>query len=224
MSSYSGRIKNFEKVRNYIGERGSRKMNLLTNAITFATKKHEGQKRKGTDIPYIVHPLEALSVASTLTNKETILAAVVLHDVVEDCGVSISEIKFRFGKEIARLVAADTEDKREKQSAESTWKIRKQETLDQIKNMDIDSKIVVLADKLSNMRAIHRDYDMLGDKLWQKFNCKSKDEQCWYYKGIERLLRGEFKDTVAFVEYTGLINKVFHNKKWYEVLIRDEFI
>lgn len=200
------------------------KMKLLTKAIAFASRKHEGQKRKGTDIPYIVHPLEALSIASTITNDEKVLAAAVLHDVVEDCGVSLRDIKFRFGKEVARLVAADTENKRENESAASTWKVRKQETLNHIEKMDKNSKIVVLADKLSNMRAIYRDYDVLGDELWQKFNCKSKDEQCWYYESIEKLLREDLRDEVAFIEYKSLINKVFNNKKWYEVLIRDEFV
>ena len=200
------------------------KMKLLTKAIAFASKKHEGQKRKGTDIPYIVHPLEALSIASTIANDENVLAATVLHDVVEDCGVSLREIKFRFGKEVARLVAADTENKRENESAASTWKVRKQETLNHIEKMDKNSKIVVLADKLSNMRAIYRDYDVLGDRLWQKFNCKNKNEQKWYYESIEKLLRDVFRNEVAFIEYKRLINKVFNNKKWYEVLIRDEFI
>ena len=67
-------------------------MKLLTKAIAFASKKHECQKRKGTDIPYIVHPLEALSIASTITNDENVLAAAVLHDVVEDCGVSVNDL------------------------------------------------------------------------------------------------------------------------------------
>jgi len=199
-------------------------MKKLTKAIIFAVKKHEGQKRKGTDIPYIVHPLEALSIASTLTNDEDVLSAAVLHDVVEDCGVSFDKIKSKFGRETARLVAADTENKRESESAEYTWKIRKQETLNHIEKMDKSSKIIVLADKLSNMRAIYRDYDSLGDALWQRFNCKSKQEQCWYYESIEKLLREEFEATAALIEYKELINKVFHNKMWYEILIRDEFV
>lgn len=199
-------------------------MKLLTKAITFATKKHEGQKRKGTDIPYIVHPLEALSIASTITNDENVLAATVLHDVVEDCGVSIDEIKFRFGKEVARLVAADTEDKREKQPAEFSWKIRKQETLDQLEKMDKDSKIIVLADKLSNMRAIYRDYEILGDGLWQKFNCKDKKEQKWYYLEIERRISTDLRHTEAYLEYLRLLYVVFNDSKWYEPLIKKEFI
>lgn len=199
-------------------------MKLLTKAIAYASKKHEGQKRKGTDIPYIVHPLEALSITSTITNDENVLAAAVLHDVVEDCGVSLSEIKFRFGKEVARLVAADTENKRKNESAESTWKIRKQETLDHIEKMDKNSKIVVLADKLSNMRAIYRDYDNLGDALWQKFNCKNKDEQKWYYEQIGYKLGHDFIHTEAYYEYWRLLHIVFNENKWYEILIKKEFV
>ena len=198
-------------------------MKLLTKAITFATKKHEEQKRKGTDIPYIVHPLEALSIASTITNDENVLAAAVLHDVVEDCGVSLKEIKKRFGEEVARLVAADTEDKRENESPKSTWKIRKQETLNQIEKMDKNNKIIVLADKLSNMRAIYRDYDLFGDGLWQKFNCKDKKEQKWYYEQIGYKI-DNLRKTEAYLEYWRLLRTVFSDSKWYEPLIEKEFL
>lgn len=199
-------------------------MQLLTKAIAYASKKHERQKRKGTNIPYIAHPLEALSIAATITNDEKVLAAAVLHDVVEDCGVSIRQIEAKFGKEVARLVAADTEDKMTKKSSEDTWKIRKQETLNCIEKMDKNSKIVVLADKLSNMRAIYRDYEEKGDMLWQKFNCKSKDEQGWYYEGVRRLIEKDLSDTAAYLEFSRLNKIVFGCSKWYEVLIREEFI
>ena len=79
-------------------------MKLLTKAIAFASRKHEGQKRKGTDIPYIVHPLEALSIASTLTNDENVLAAAVLHDVVEDTDMTLEALKEKFGSDVATLV------------------------------------------------------------------------------------------------------------------------
>lgn len=199
-------------------------MKLLTKAIAFASRKHECQKRKGTDIPYIVHPLEALSIASTITNDENVLAAAVLHDVVEDCGVSIRQIELKFGKEVARLVAADTENKRENESAESTWKLRKQETLDHIEKMDKNSKIVVLADKLSNMRAIYREFDVMGDRIWQKFNCKDKKEQKWYYEQIGYKLGHDFICTEAYFEYWRLLRIVFNENKWYEILIKKEFI
>lgn len=184
-------------------------MDLLTRAIIFATKKHEGQTRKGKDTPYIVHPLEALSIASTVTDNEAVLSAAVLHDVVEDCFVSLNEVKRRFGEEVMLLVAADTENKRSNIPSKDSWTIRKQETLDDITKMDKNCKIVVLSDKLSNMRAITRDYRKMGDNLWQVFNCKDKDKQAWYYKRIAELLKDDLGYTDAYTEYCELLKIVF---------------
>ena len=186
-------------------------MSLLTKAISYAAEKHDGQTRKGTDIPYIVHPMEAATIAATITNNENVIAAAVLHDVVEDCGVSLQEIEILFGEQIAKLVAADSEDKREYLSAESTWKTRKQETLDAIAIMDKDSRIVVLSDKLSNIRAMYRDYAIFGDDLWKRFNCKDTCEQGWYYKSIAKLLKDDLIDTDAWIEYSELVNFLFED-------------
>lgn len=185
-------------------------MRLISKAVAFAAEKHDGQTRKGTDIPYIVHPMEAGAIAGSITNDETIISAAVLHDVVEDCGVTIEEIEKSFGEAVAKLVSADSEDKREHLSAESTWKIRKQETLNDVEKMDYESKIVVLADKLSNLCAIYRDYSKIGDKLWQRFNCKEKSEHCWYYGSIANLLKSDLGDTIAWKEYDTLLDKVFN--------------
>lgn len=184
-------------------------MKKLTKAITFAAHCHEGQTRKGSNTPYISHPLEALAIAATITNDANVLSAAVLHDVLEDCGVSPEEIQSRFGNEVLRLVCADTEDKRESLPASDTWKIRKQETLNAISLMDRESQIIVLADKLSNIRAISRDYSVLGDELWQRFNCKQKSEHKWYYEGILELLKFELGNTAAWQEYRELTDKIF---------------
>ena len=184
-------------------------MKTLTKAICFAAEKHEGQTRKGTDIPYIVHPMEAGAIAATLTDDEEIIAAAVLHDVVEDCGVTGGELTVLFGERVASLVAADSEDKRESLPAADTWKIRKEETIAEIGKMNRDEKIIVLADKLSNVRAIYRDYAVLGDRLWEKFNCHDKNEQGWYYKSICDALREDFEKDFAWLELFELTARVF---------------
>ena len=184
-------------------------MKTLTKAICFAAEKHEGQTRKGTDIPYIVHPMEAGAIAATLTDDEEIIAAAVLHDVVEDCGVTGGELTALFGERVASLVAADSEDKRESLPAADTWKIRKEETIAEIGKMNRDEKIIVLADKLSNVRAIYRDYAVLGDRLWEKFNCHDKNEQGWYYKSICDALREDFEKDFAWLELFELTARVF---------------
>ena len=110
-------------------------MDIFDKAIVFATKAHSGSFRKGTTTPYIVHPMEASAIVATMTDDKIILAAAVLHDVVEDTDYTIDDIVKEFGEDVARLVSAESEDKRDNLPSEATWKIRKQETLDYLKDL-----------------------------------------------------------------------------------------
>lgn len=181
---------------------------LLNRAIIFAVKAHEGQKRKGSETPYILHPLEAAAIVATMTSDETLLAAAVLHDVVEDTPVTQTEIAAEFGKQVAELVANESENKREELPAEATWKVRKQETIEHLKTATRGVKMITLGDKLSNIRAIHRDRLLLGDALWQRFNQKDKREHEWYYRAIADCL-SELSEYEAYREYITLINATF---------------
>ncbi len=184
---------------------------ILNKAIIFATNAHKGQFRKGTQIPFILHPLEAASIVATMTTDEEVLAAAVLHDVVEDTDITIEQMKQNFGERVAFLVACESENKRENQSAESTWKIRKQETLDHLKTASLEVKAITLGDKLSNIRAIHRDYNNMGELLWLRFNQKDKNQHGWYYKSIAECLV-ELKSYQAYKEYVELVEKTFKYK------------
>ena len=104
-------------------------MGTLKKAILFATEKHAGAIRKGTKIPYIVHPLEALTIASGITDDLDVLSAAVLHDVVEDTSATLADIEKMFGKRIAGLVAADSEDKMPEIPSSESWLYRKQATI-----------------------------------------------------------------------------------------------
>ena len=76
----------------------------LKKAIEFATKAHEGQTRKYTGEPYIVHPLAVMEIVKTVDHTEEMLMAAVLHDTVEDCDVTLDQIAFHFGHVVADLV------------------------------------------------------------------------------------------------------------------------
>ena len=184
--------------------------NMLDKAILFATQAHEGQLRKGSQAPYILHPLEAAAIVSTMTLDPEVLAGAVLHDVVEDTGTPIDTIRDIFGERVAFLVASETENKRKNLSAQATWKIRKQEMLDHLQTAPLDVKMITLGDKLSNMRSIYRDYNTLGDALWQRFNQTDKSEHGWYYQSIANCLT-ELSAYPAYTEYCDLINKTFRN-------------
>lgn len=98
---------------------------ILDKAIIFAVNAHRGQFRKGSDTPYILHPMEAAAIVGTMTADDEVLAAAVLHDTVEDTGTTTEQIREQFGERVAALVSAESENKREDQPAASTWKIRK---------------------------------------------------------------------------------------------------
>lgn len=189
---------------------------IVAKAIRFAAESHLGAIRKGTEeypIPYIVHPLEAAAIAATMTNDPNVIAAALLHDVVEDAKVPIEIIEAEFNGTIAQLVAEESENKREDKPAAETWKLRKQETLDRLKDnkvMSVSSKMVTLADKLSNIRAIKVDYLKHGDELWERFNQKDPEMQAWYYRSLKEAL-DELKPYEAWKEYERLVEEVFHN-------------
>ena len=191
-------------------------ISLMDRAIIFATRAHSGTYRKGTMIPYIVHPIEAAAIVSTITADPDMIAAAVLHDVVEDTDATVEEIRFFFNERIATLVEAESEDKRKDLPPQETWMIRKMETLEFLRTKaDRDAKILALADKLSNIRAIHRDQNTVGDKLWERFNEKRKEKHGWMYRQVAEAL-SELSDTFAWQEYDELVRKTF--EEYYDTL------
>lgn len=177
-------------------------------ALQFAAEAHKKQVRKGTDIPYIVHPMEVLAILRKMTEEKEILIAGVLHDVLEDTPSGELELEHRFGARVLKLVKKETEDKRRHLPARDSWKIRKMEMIEQIKKEPLELKKIVLADKLSNMRATKRGYDKEGEKIWQRFNVTDPKMHKWYYTTIGAIL-GELSDTEAYQEYILLCDEIF---------------
>jgi myo-inositol-1(or 4)-monophosphatase len=184
-------------------------MELVSEAIAFAVKAHDGMRRKKGESPYILHPMEAAVIVGTMTNDQNLIAAAALHDVVEDAGITLEEIEEKFGRRVRELVAAETEDKRDQLPAEATWRIRKEESLAVLRSTeDIGVLMVWLGDKLANMRSIYRDWKQEGDAMWLRFNQKDPIQQGWYYHSIAALTKG-LSDTPAWLEYKTLTELVF---------------
>ena len=176
----------------------------------FAVRAHAGTERRGKGFPYIVHPLEAVEIVATMTNDQELLAAAVLHDTVEDTDVTVEQIRAEFGNRIASLVASESDTPQTGVSDEDSWHARKQAAINRLACASHDAKIVALGDKLSNMRAIARDYAYQGDDLWNLFHAKAPNEHEWHYRGLAHAL-SELRDTFAYKEFEQLINQVFGN-------------
>ncbi len=181
---------------------------IVNKAIVFATEAHAGQTRKGGFLPYIVHPCEAMAIVASMTPDPELLAAAVLHDVVEDTAYTIEDIHREFGPRVAELVDAETEPKVPGLSEEESWKLRRQGTIDRLAAASRDAKIVALGDKLSNMRAIARDYEVEGDELWQRFTVHDRDLHAWHYWGLVESL-SEISELHPYREFKHIVNLVW---------------
>lgn len=182
---------------------------LLDRAIIFAVHAHQGVERKGKGFPYIVHPMEAMSIVATMTNDQELLAAAALHDVIEDTDTTAEELQQAFGERIAMLVEAES-DIQVDGTKTASWHQRKQTALDRLTSASRDVKIVALGDKLSNMRAIAHDHAVLGDALWDRFSVRNPADHAWRYRGLVNAL-SDLAGTEAYEEFRLLVEKVFPN-------------
>ena len=184
-------------------------MTIIERAIQYAVFAHAGTKRKGKDRPYILHPAEVMTIVAAMTNDKEVIAAAVLHDVVEDTSIQPKDIEREFGQRVRDLVMAESEDKMTHLPAEASWKDRKQATIEHLGTLEKDAKLICLGDKLANIREMSRDFAEIGDKLWERFNQKDKKEHAWYYRSICDVLEAEFGAVPAIVEYRKLLTEVF---------------
>ena len=155
-------------------------------AFAFAAKKHAGQTRKASTIPYIAHLMGVASLVLEAGGDEDMAIAALLHDVVEDCGGApmLREVRRRFGLRVAKIVDgctdADTYPK-------PPWLGRKQRYIARLKKEDAETHLVSAADKLNNVRSILSDYRAIGESVWSRFH-GGREGTLWYY----RTLRDEF--------------------------------
>jgi GTP pyrophosphokinase len=135
------------------GYQPSADLDLIHRAYVFAADKHEGQLRKSGD-PYIIHPVSVAGIIAEMKLDVASVCAALLHDVVEDCGVTDAQMRERFGEEIAFLVDGVTKlgkinfTSKEDQQAESFRKMLIAMA------RDIRVLVVKLADRLDNMRTL----------------------------------------------------------------------
>jgi len=180
---------------------------FLDKAIKFAVDAHSQTERRGKGFPYIVHPLEAMEIVSTMTPDQELLAAAVLHDTIEDTGVTLDDLKREFGERVASIVEAESDASVTDEVG--TWRERKAAAIDRLRNAPREAQMVALGDKLSNMRAIARDYSLQGDKLWSLFHAPGgKADHEWHYRGLADSL-SPLADSFAYKEFAFLVDKVF---------------
>jgi (p)ppGpp synthase/HD superfamily hydrolase len=183
----------------------------LYNAIELAARAHHHQVRKGTEIPYIVHPLAVASILIRVDSPEPVVIAALLHDLLEDTPVSVREIQAQFGPEVADLVTALSEPDKS-----ASWEDRKSHTIDYLeKQANDDVLIIALADKLDNIRAVREGLESDGECFWERFN-RPKESQRWYYERLESVFSTRISREPALTlvsAFKAEVKKVFQKKE-----------
>lgn len=154
---------------------------MVEDAICYAVEMHRGQLRKGTHRPYIFHPLEVLGILCTMRADGRLQAAGVLHDTIEDTEATYQDLLERFGTDVAELVNAHSADKG------ASWEEQKMRAVEHLRRSGHRLKMMIMADKVSNLRSMAADYRVCGEAIWDRFNAP-KTKQAWYYAaGLDAL-------------------------------------
>jgi (p)ppGpp synthase/HD superfamily hydrolase len=183
----------------------------LYDAIEIAAKAHHNQVRKGTEIPYIVHPLAVAGWLIRANCPENMVIAALLHDVVEDTPVTIEELRSHFGPEVADLVTALSEPDKK-----ASWEERKAHTIEYLeKQANDDVLLISLADKLDNVRAIREGLESDGERFWERFN-RPWEKQKWYYERLDEVFAARIHREPALAllsAFKAEVKKVFKRKE-----------
>ena len=139
---------------------------MIRKALEFAAVYHKEGVRKGSNVPYIVHPFEVALILQENGMEERIIAAGLLHDTLEDTELTTEQIRQEFGDDILQLVLGASEELEARE--ETLWEERKKHTIEYLKTAPIDVKYIVCADKLSNIRSMLVDHEKKGEKFWEK--------------------------------------------------------
>jgi len=175
-------------------------MELIEKAKNIAEKAHEGQVRKTDGTPYIVHPFAVADILKKYDFGDTVIAAALVHDVLEDTDVTEEYLRQELGDEVANIVVAVSEDK------SLPWKERKKRYIETVSNAGDSVKAVSIADKIHNAKSVLLSHAVMGEEVWNKFN-RGKEEKLWFENAMLEMLKARWKHPLM-TEYETLVSQL----------------
>ncbi|MGN7478832.1 HD domain-containing protein [Solibacillus silvestris] len=153
-------------------------MNIVDKATQYVALKYEGKHRTAMQIPYATHLFGVARILKSNGYNDTVVAAGLLHDILEDELVAEQELLSQFDEEIVALVKSLTE-----MPKTYSWQIRKEDVIARVKERSSDEMAILLAEKIHNIKSIYTEMLQFGDNIWNNFNAP-KESQEWYYRSI----------------------------------------
>ncbi|MFH7030930.1 MAG: HD domain-containing protein [Heteroscytonema crispum UTEX LB 1556] len=179
----------------------------FTQALTYATQLHATQVRKGSGVPYITHLLGVTSIALEYGANEDEAIAALLHDAIEDQGGAATreEIRRRFGDNVTAIVDGCTDAET---IPKPPWRERKEAYIAHIPTVSRSVLLVSAADKLHNARSILKDYRIVGESVWERFQGR-KEGTLWYYRSLVETFR-QTESSPIFEELERVVLELEH--------------
>lgn len=155
---------------------------LIEKALRRAARAHDQQTRKGSDLPYLTHPVGVMYLLLKAGYEDDeLIAAALLHDVVEDTSVTLEQLRQEFPEKVCSWVAELSEKKKDSSGTERPWEDRKRDHLNVVQEASEGACAIVLADKLHNLQSMLYDLQESGETVWQRFNA-SPEQIIWYHQ------------------------------------------
>lgn len=155
------------------------------DALSWAAQLHASQLRKGSGHPYVAHLLSVSALIWRDGGSEDEAIAGLLHDAIEDQGVTKQQIAQRYGERVAHIVELCTDVE---SSPKPPWRARKEAHLAKLSQVSDPGVLrVVAADKLDNALSVLGDHDAIGAKIWNIFT-GGREGTAWYYAAMATML------------------------------------
>jgi len=161
-------------------------MTLIEKADQLAERAHTGQTRKDAPTPYIEHPRAVAAILKDAGFDETVVAAALVHDVVEDTPVTLKDVRQELGDEVARLVAPVTHD------STLSWRDKKLAYIEAVRTAPPEAKAIALADKIHNAESLLNAHAAQGQRVWGYFNA-SREDKLWFEEAMLEMLRTSWR-------------------------------
>ena len=136
----------------------------VQEAVQDATKAHNGQRRKGKDVPYITHPLTVAMILANEQRSEEVVIAGIFHDVLEDTNMNYEDLHFHYGPKVANLVQEVTNVKTGYKATDDVV------NLERLHKLSVEARYIKIADVKANVSEIIQDYQEVGEEVFERFN------------------------------------------------------
>lgn len=156
--------------------------NIIEKAARIAIEAHKDQIRKGDGLPYIIHPFMVALKLAKYNFSDTVIAAALVHDVLEDTDYPDTKLGTELGEEVLEIVQSVTNDD------SLPWEEKKKKYIESVRNSSEGAKAVALADKIHNVESLLEAYDKQGSKIWDKFN-RGKEQKLWFESEVLNMLK-----------------------------------